>query len=96
MSKTTNQDSAASDSPEHIQEERFSMPWEDEANELLSIVPESVVATVIKNTEAYAVKNCQDNVCRSTMSGLMKEMGMDLETMLTRCPYAAGKQKADQ
>ena len=95
MRKTTNQDSATSDSPVDIQGERFSIPWEDEAKELLSFVPESVVATVIKNTEAYAVKNGQDNVCRSTMSGLMKEMGMDLETMLTSCPYAAGKQKAD-
>ena len=95
MSKTTNQDSAASDSPVDIQGERFSIPWEDEAKELLSFVPEAVVATVIKNTEAHAVKNGQDNVCRSTMSGLMKEMGMDLEAMLTSCPYAAGKQKTD-
>ena len=70
----------------------FSMVWADEAKELLSFVPESVVDVVIKNTEAYALKKGQDTVCRSTMADLMKEMGMDLESMLTSCPYAAGKQ----
>jgi len=69
----------------------FTMPWENEGKELLSYVPEPVVAVVIKKTEAYAVKNGQDTVCRSTMADLMKEMGMDLESMLTSCPYAAGK-----
>ena len=95
MNRIADQSSTVSDSSVTAQAERFSMPWEDEAKELLSYVPEPVVATIIKNTEAYAVKKGQDKVCRSTMSDLMKEMGMDLETMLTSCPYAAGKQKAD-
>ena len=84
-----------SDKEISLAEKSFSMTWEEEAKELLSFVPEPVVATVIKNTEEYAVKNGQDKVSRSTMSDFMKEMGMDLESMLTSCPYAAGKQKAN-
>lgn len=94
MSETIDQEKCSSESPGDVQTKRVSMPWEDEASELLSYVPEPVVASVIKNTEAYALKKGQNKVCRTTMSDLMKEMGMDLESMLTSCPYAAGKQKA--
>ncbi len=94
MSETIDQEKCFSESPRDVQTKCFSMAWEDEASELLSYVPEPVVAAVIKNTEFYAAKKGQNKVCRTTMSDLRKEMGMDLESMLTSCPYAVGKQKA--
>ncbi len=82
-----------SDSNTTAVEAGFSMFWEDEAKELLSFAPEAIVPTVIKNCEKHAAEKGEDKVSRSTMADLMKGMGMDLDSLLTSCPYAAGKQK---
>ena len=60
----------------------FTMPWADDARELIKKVPDGIVEMVVNNSEEYAREKGYQEVSRKSMDEQMKSMGMDLDEML--------------
>ena len=60
----------------------YTMPWDNDARELMKKVPEGIIEMVIGNAEEYARENGYDKVSRKSMEEQMEKMGMNLDEML--------------
>ncbi len=73
---------AAEQAPDQTGEISFSMPWNDEAGQILKKVPEGILEMVVNNSEEFARKKGYEQVSRKSMEEQMAEMGMNLDEML--------------
>ena len=61
----------------------FAFPWDDEAREMLKLVPEGLLETVVGNAEDYAREKNYKKVTVHSMNEQMKErFGMTLDEMI--------------
>ncbi len=58
------------------------MPWSDEARDLLKKVPEGIVEMVVGNAEDYAREQGYEQVTRKSMDEQMAKMGTSIDEML--------------
>jgi uncharacterized protein (DUF169 family) len=68
--------------PQESSEITFSMPWDDEAKELLKKVPEGILEMVVGNSEEFAREKGYDQVTKKSMDEQMESLGMNLDDML--------------
>lgn len=61
---------------------KFTMPWDENAQELLKKVPEGILEMVVTSGEEFARGRGYEMVSRQSLDEQMKEMGMDLQEML--------------
>ncbi len=61
---------------------RFTMPWDEKAQELLMKVPDGIKEMVVNNGEEFAREKGYEKVSWKSLDEQMKEMGMDLQEML--------------
>ena len=60
----------------------FTMPWADDARQLLAKTPEGILEMVVPNAEEYARGKGYPNVTYQSIDEQMRELGMDLQEML--------------
>ena len=60
----------------------FTMPWADDARQLLAKTPEGILEMVVPNAEEYARAKGYPTVTYQSIDEQMRELGMDLQEML--------------
>ena len=60
----------------------FTMPWDAEARDILTKVPEGITAFVVENAETFARDRGYKTVTRTSLAEQMEELGMDFDEMV--------------
>ncbi|MCP4717247.1 MAG: hypothetical protein GY868_19160 [Deltaproteobacteria bacterium] len=88
MTEAVNKPGAEAAEQREAYDDLLTMSWAGDARALLPVMPPAIVASVVKNSEAFAQQHGYEQVTRQSIAEQMTAMGMDLDAMLTSCPYA--------